>query len=254
MPVDFDEQDLADVIEEAEEAPVLTPPPVQESYSIQEHMDEVEMRLEMAQYYRLLLNESFFEQVGNPAVAEQVEGEIRDFVRGRMQVLVGVAAPEAQKVASQFTEAEVLAIRTLALPEVAEALKALAAKVLKKPAILTAKPPPPKAQPESGPKPEPTLRKVGAKRLGRPPGKTTTTTTNTAGNAPSAAKKQFKTVETPDGREVKMDVTPQARPVGAIQPLPTPRSKAQIEAASAQSAYAQASVALASLERTLKGK
>lgn len=252
MPIDFDDADLADVIEEAETSPV-TEPPVQESiYSVQEHMDEVEMRLEKAQYYRLLLNGSFFDEVGNAQVAEQVESEIREFVRGRMQVLVGVTAPEPIKVALPFSEAEILAIRTLALPEVAEALKALAAKVLKKPEILTAKPPPIKPAPEPGPKKEPTLRKVAVRRPGRPP--------NPQPQAPSPAavgrpvKKQFKTITTPDGQEVKMDITPQARPVGPIQPIPTPRSKAQIEASSAQSAYQQASVALSSLERTLKGK
>ena len=253
MPIDFDDADLADVIEEAETSPV-TEPPVQDSvYSVQEHMDEVEMRLEKAQYYRLLLNGSFFDEVGNTQVADQVESEIREFVRGRMQVLVGVTAPEPVKTALPFSEAEILAIRTLALPEVAEALKALAAKVLKKPEILTAKPPPIKPIPDPGPKKEPTLRKVAVRRPGRPPNpQPASAPPQSAVGRP--AKKQFKTVTTPDGQEVKMDITPQARPVGPIQPLPTPRSKAQIEAASAQSAYQQASAALSSLERTLKGK
>lgn len=243
MPVDFDDEDIADVIEEVD-SPQSQIMPEQEP-DVEEQMSEVEAKLEIAQYYRLILNETLFDDAPNPEVAERVEQEIRGFIRGRMGVLMGVQAPEAKAV-KLFTDAEVQALRTLAQPEVQEALKALAAKVLKKPAILEAKPlTAPKPKPEQ--KLEPILRKVGqgqrrAQQAPQPQLKV------------GKQKKQFKTVTSEDGKEVKMDVTPQARPTGTIQPIPTPRGRDQIEAMSAQSAAYQARVAMNTLERNLRGK
>jgi hypothetical protein len=136
---------------------------------------------------------------------------------------------------------------------VVEALKALAAKVLKKPAILDAKPlPAEKPKPEEKVLKEPILRKVGQKRPRQ----------SSVPEAPAPVRsgrgrkqeKQTRTITTDDGKEIVQDVTPQARPVGPIQPIPTPRGREQIEAMAAQSAAYQARVALNALERNLRGK
>jgi len=260
MPMDFDDDDISGVIDETEEesqAPVR--PQVQQTSAqdLDDQMSEVEKRLEMAQYYRLVLQDTIFNDPPNVEVADRVEGEIREFVRSRMALLVGVGAAEKkpEPVVSQFTDAEVLAIRTLAQPEVVSALKALAAKVLKKPEILDAKPLQAPAKPKA-PAREPTLKKIV-----RPAPSVEAETTRTVRSPAQAAprgrgKKQekvFKTVTTEDGREVKMDITPQAQPVG-VKPFPTPVGKAAIENFSAQTARQQAMVAVANLDRQFSGK
>lgn len=243
MPVDFDDEDISDVIEEVENPQSQIQETQTEEVSVEEQMSEVESRLEVAQYYKLILNETLFDNPPNVTVAEQVEEEIRGFIKTRMQALMGVAEkPKAtQKI---FTDAEIQTLRTLAQSEVAGALKALAAKVLKKPTILEAKPLPvekPKDEPKV--RREPILKKIGQRTQNQVP--------TVKGRQ---QKKQFKVVTTEDGREVKMDITPQATPTGGIQPIPTPRSKSQIEAMSAQSAYQQAHVAMQQLEQKLRGK
>src|SRR5262245_7938180 len=92
-PVDFDDSDIADVVEELEQpaSQQLT------DVEVDEHMTEVEKRLEMAQYYRLILSQSMFDGASNPEVADRVETEIRDFVRTRMAALVGVGAVTTSK-------------------------------------------------------------------------------------------------------------------------------------------------------------
>jgi hypothetical protein len=250
MPVDFDDEDIADVIEEVEDPKEeSTIQPQVEEMSVEEQMSEVETRLEVAQYYKLILNDTLFDDPPNVEIAEQVEEEIRGFIKTRMQALMGVVEkPKApQKI---FADAEVQALRTLAQPEVVSALKALAAKVLKKPAILDAKPLP-QEKGEEAPKVrrEPMLKKVGQRP--RQPQQQQPQAPVGRGRT---QKKQFKTVVSAEGKEVKMDVTPQAQPVGPIQPIPTPRSKSQIEAMSAQSAYQQAHAAMQTLERKLRGK
>ena len=243
MPVDFDDEDISDVIEEVDspQAQIMPEPEA----DIDDLMSEAEARMEVASYYRLILRETLFgDDDPNPQIADQVQQEIRKFCQTRMAALMGVGQIE-QKAAKIFTDSEVQTLRTLAQSEVSEALKALAAKVLKKPTILEARPLPAE-KPKAVPKAEPVLRKIGQKP--RP---------QAAPVAPQRVgkqKKQYKTVTTEDGREVRMDMTPQAKPVGAIQPIPTPRSKSQIEAMSAQSAYQQAQVAVGQLERKLSGK
>lgn len=256
MPVDFDfdEEDVADVVEEVTSQ---QPQGAPMGYSVvvdefEEQMSEVEARLEVAQYYRLILNDNLFEDAPNPAVAERVEEEIRTFIRGRMQALMGVAAEEKQT--KVFSDAEVQALRTLAQPDVIEALKALAAKVLKKPTILEAKPLP-KTEAKKAPPKEPVLRKVRRKpepRAAQPQYEPAPQPTQARPGR--RQQKQIRTIVTDDGREVKQDITPQAKPVGPIQPIPVPRSREAIEARAAQSAAYQARVALSQLEKNLQGR
>lgn len=234
MPVDFDEEDLSGVVEETMGEPAPPELPVQEQ-DLESQMSEVEARFEVAQYYRLLLNDSLFQDPPNPSVANRVETEIRAFIKTRMQALMGIAVDAPGKI---FSDSEVQVLRTLAQPDVSEALKALAAKVLKKPAILDAKP---LAKAAAEPKREPTLRKV----VSRP---------KAALKAPAPTGKQQRRIEThvtEEGKEIVRDLTPQARPTGTIQPIPTPRGKQQIEAAAAGAAAYQSRVALRNLEKTL---
>jgi hypothetical protein len=256
MPVDFDEDDISGVIEEAGAVPSRTPPTRKAPSEPEEEdpLSEIERRLEIAKYYRLVLDDTIFSDPPNVEIADRVEGEIREFVRGRMAALVGVSMqPPNQEL--PFSEEEVLALRTIAQPEVVSALKALAAKVLKKPQILDAKPLQPKK--EAAPR-EPRLKKIV-----RPtPSRSTAVTTDKPESEKSEAlastksKKQqkiTKTVVTEEGKEIIMDITPQARPLG-VSPLPPPKGKAAIEAASATAARQQSQSALNALERKLLGE
>lgn len=246
MPVDFDDDDISGVVDEVNN-PEPAPPTwnqVAEEQDVEEQMSEVEARLEVAQYYRLILNETLFEDPPNPSVAERVEDEVRGFIKTRMQSLMGVSP--AEKVQARiFSDAEVQALRTIAQPDVIGALKALAAKVLKKPGILDAKPLPSTEKKKSNEPPrEPLLRKVGQRRPQQAP-------------APQPRKgqqeKKTRVVVSDDGREVTQDLTRPSKPTGAFQPIPTGRNRQEIEARSAQSAAYQAHIALQALERDLRG-
>lgn len=267
MPVDFDEDDISGVIEETEQA---APTPssfarrdqftqqYEEVQSIDDQMSEVEKRLEMAQYYRMILNDTIFSDPSNVEIADRVEGEIREFVRGRMSLLVGVGeAPKKTEVVSPFSPAEELALRTIAQPDVVAALKALAAKVLKKPEILDAKPR--VVAPE---KPKAPVREPSLKKIVRTPAAPQQPTPGPRQQAPTAAppsgkgrqqKRVLKKVQREDGSEGVVDVTPPAQPVG-VKPFPTPVGRAAIEATAAQTARQQAMVAVANLDKQFSGK
>lgn len=253
MPVDFDDADISDVVDEvdeqAQQPAADTWNQITEETDVEEQMSEVEARLEVAQYYRLILNETLFDDAPNPAVAERVEEEIRGFVKTRMQALMGVAQPEKAP-ARIFTDAEVQALRTIAQPDVVGALKALAAKVLKKPTILEAKPLVQEKQRKAPEVPrEPLLKKVGQKRRPQQPAPAPTPKARS-----KPQEKKTRVMVDDAGNEVTQDITPQARPTGPIQPIPTGRSRQAIEAMSAQSAAYQAHIALTALERDLRGK
>lgn len=75
----------------------------------------VDQQLQQAQYYRLMLNDSFFDD--DSPIARRVDKEIRTFVRGRLGVLMGVKQAPAQPVApvrADFTPAQVGALQQLA--------------------------------------------------------------------------------------------------------------------------------------------
>ena len=74
-------------------------------------MAAVEERLAIAQYYRLLLNDTLFNDAS--AAASQVEKEVRAFVRSRLEVLMGVkpekkAAPVPVQLPFSTAQLEVL--------------------------------------------------------------------------------------------------------------------------------------------------
>lgn len=261
MPVDFDEDDISGVIEETEQA---APSPVrrgqvtqqyEEAQSIDDQMSEVEKRLEMAQYYRLVLNDTIFNDPPNVEVADRVESEIREFVRSRMSLLVGVGEEKKPEVLSPFSDAETLALRTIAQPDVVAALKALAAKVLKKPAILDAKPLKTAAPEKPKVVREPTLKKI----VRTTPAQQNPAPTQQRPQSPTPQgrgkqqKRVFKKVQREDGSEGVVDITPPAQPVG-VKPFPTPVGRAAIEATAAQTARQQAMVAVANLDKQFSGK
>lgn len=204
-------------------------------------MAEVEFRLELAQYYRLVLSmDSFFSDSTGPA-ASVVDKEIRDFVRTRMSKLVGV---EGNDTDGMFTPAEITALKSLASPAIFGALTAIAAKVVKKPSLaeIASEPVAPTLKKAVVPA-KPSLRKVSAKSVvpttpTPPPVTTPTPAPATTVEKVGGVKRISKTVIAPMidqstgqtvEKEVKMDATPQARPAGAIQPIPFPTSSRQVE-------------------------
>jgi hypothetical protein len=88
--------------------PVNTPGP----RPIQQ-MSEIERKLAMANTYRTLLEDSIFEDLQDPIVAE-VEGEIRKFITGRLETLMGGDRSAPPAVGGQFTQTEVIALKALA--------------------------------------------------------------------------------------------------------------------------------------------
>lgn len=214
---------------------------------LDEQLAEVDQRVELIQYYRSLLIHDFFDG-DNTASAVSVQSEVRQFIRGRLKVLLGMEV-----------EREVVKEQPLFNAEELAALKALAAKVMGKPALIEK----PASPTPHAPKQPPTLKKAA------PPPTPAATPVTTKKAQPKAAPKAAKTVQATkpqqpkpqggkgggkvinengkvykivlvDGKEVKMDITPQARPVGAV-PFPTPtgpqatsisENQAKIEASS----------------------
>lgn len=257
-PVSFEEDDnqetdeYDDVVDEVvdEEASVEAAPTVT---NIDSRMAEMEERLEMIQYYKLLLNGGFFNNPPNPAVAAKIEQEVADHILTRLDALLNMGAvSKPQSSVSQFTEEEVSALKELASPNTHKILTEVVSRVFskidkneqKKPAKTEApklsaktvpqetvqkKPAPaapmtvkaktpaqPKAQAPAAPKPAPPQAPQAAPVAPTQP-------------KPGRQKKQYKTHVTDEGKEVKMDITPQARPLGAIQPVAPAQSKFEME-------------------------
>jgi ribosomal protein S8E len=202
--------------------------------AIDSGLSEVEKRLELASYYRLLLEDSIFDNQSESA--QKVNAEIRDFVRGRLEVLVGlrqeVTAPVV--VESPFT------------PEEITALKAVADKVLKIPDIVKHEPAVPALKKVNAPTAPAKLTKPEPRRgPGRPSQESTDVKPSTqpeptknAHNSTQAKPKalpegikesvdgrKFKRVTLPTGEEFDIEVTPQAKSKFAA---PTP-NKQQME-------------------------
>lgn len=79
---------------------------------LDEQMSEAERRLSKASYYRELLNGSLFN--GNDIVASEVEREIRDFVRHRLAVLLGVIEAGPTQPLQDLTQKQIVVLRSLA--------------------------------------------------------------------------------------------------------------------------------------------
>jgi hypothetical protein len=230
MPFDFEE--LTQLEEEGEEAPVednagAVLESIQDTFD--EHMSEVEKRLEVASYYRVLLNDSLFTD-GSEA-ARMVEKEVRTFIKQRLEVLLGMKAEKQQVVVEskkEFTD-----------PEVA-ALKALAAKVIGKPALVETTAPKTPAKPEikkaAAPAPAP---KAPAAPIRRPAVAAKPPVARPAAKPPQAAPVPQQAQPKKPGK-AKKDIMGQVRPAQGALPPP---SRAQFEAMSQASATMMASSA-----------
>jgi hypothetical protein len=140
MPFDFDEEFTA-----TDDSPAPEPLPALPELEPEEEVSEVERRLEKAQYYRAIMATDLRED--DSESAEEVQREIKAFIRERMAVLVG-ATPGAPSVApaSPFTRDETMVLKQLArkflkigpAPEVAKPVAA-PAKVAPKPVTKPAK-------------------------------------------------------------------------------------------------------------------
>lgn len=180
--------------------------------SIDATMHEVEKRLEIASYYRLLLEDNLFTDASEAAT--KVNAEVRDFVRRRLEVLMGIRA-DKKEVEAQFSKEEVVA------------LKAVAAKVMKQPVIVAPKAPEiRKAEPT---KPAQVVKFEAKRKPGRP--KKETPAAAPAPAAPAAKKEEgdikvgtlldgkgnvikrnakFKRIVAPNGQEHDLEITEQA--------------------------------------------
>jgi hypothetical protein len=144
-------------------------------------MSEAERRLDLAGYYRQLIHGFAFES--EEPGARQVEGELRAFAEGRLQVLLGIRPydqPRAAAVKPQFTDEEATALRKFAAMTEAErkVLWALLATAARSKSVVGAPPiAPPKPQPapvkivaaQPQAKPVPGIRRLAAPNSAQSP-------------------------------------------------------------------------------------
>jgi hypothetical protein len=93
-----------------------------ESNTPPRQLSEVEYRLKQAQYYQLLLPNSFFEE--DDVIARQVDNEVKEFINQRLSELLGLKESHQPQYINPFSEEEV------------ETLKAIVAKVMDKPSLV----------------------------------------------------------------------------------------------------------------------
>lgn len=237
-----------------EESPTETAPTGMNSIEeIDEVMSEAEKRFEVAQYYKLLLQDSLFQNQTD--ASERVEAEIRAFIKERLGVLLGVKS--ASNSASGFSPEQVSVLTSFAdLGEDApEMLKSLMGRIFKKmdkkvkvkeePALRTVKEP---VKPALRKVEEPRLRNTTDNRAmadqpkprGRPPKNMKLPIPEQYKNDPTLkieGNKIYVQARTTDGqplwekvdnetRPLYKDITPAARPTGTIKPIPIPRGDA----------------------------
>lgn len=103
---------------------------------LDEQLEDVELRLEVATLYRALLKDRLFTE--QTEASRAVEARVRSFVKGELKTLLGLQAPKKEQ-------------PQLFSPEEIEALKAIAGKVLSKPS---------QPAPAVAVRPEPTVKTV----------------------------------------------------------------------------------------------
>lgn len=248
MPFSFsdDPSQFADSEEAAEQVVQQLEQQEQEA-AFDDQLSEVEQRLEIASYYRLLLNDHLFGDM-TPAAVE-VEKEVRGFIRNRLEVLLGIKQ-ETAPAKDVFTEAEVSALKTVASkilrkPELAEPVKAAPppAPSLRQVAAPAAKAPP--ALKKTAPAPKQVVRK--AETASRPAPKPEPKKEAKANSEPEQVsgriKKRYKQIVAPDGRTVEIDVTPQGTsPVSKPVPMPTGAQLTQLSNSQAHQQLANLAV------------
>lgn len=259
-PVNFDEdqEDQSQYEEFVDEViaedQVLEASPTQQASSIDSRMAEMEERLEMIQYYKLLLNGGFFNNAPNAAVAQKIEKEVAEYILSRLDSLLNMgAAPIRSAVAqSQFTEEEAAALKVLAQPETHKVLTEVVTRVFSKIQSNTKAKPAKTEAPKLAPRtvPQETIQKKPTTQPVTVKAKTPVLSNQptplvppavpkpvqTKKSEPGQQKKQFKkvtrinqTTGEPEETQGNVNITPQARPMGPIQPIPVASSKAEIE-------------------------
>lgn len=208
-----------------------------------DQLSEVEKRLEIASYYRLLLNDHMFGDM-TPAAVE-VEKEVRSFIRGRLEVLLGIKQ-EVAPAKDVFTEAEINALKTVASkilrkPELAEPTKAAPPPAPSLRQVVTPTPKPPPALKKTVSTPKQAVRKsetvnaatkdVPKKQIDEP------------AQVSGRIKKRYKQIVAPNGRTVEIDVTPQGTsPVSKPVPMPTGAQLTQLSTSQAHQQLANLTV------------
>lgn len=96
-------------------------------------LDEAEAKLEKANCYKVLLQDSMFDDY-SPATAE-VEAEIRSFILKRLRVLMGIEL-EGQTASGTFSKEEVSALKHLASRVISKNPQVVAAPVVKEEKVL----------------------------------------------------------------------------------------------------------------------
>jgi hypothetical protein len=109
----FDEKEFADPEEDAADAAISSLEQSPEATQEDPELADVDLRLETADYYRAILNHTFFDT--SSQAAEIVDREVRAFIRERLEVLLGLRSPRTPEVAElPFSEDEVDALHLLA--------------------------------------------------------------------------------------------------------------------------------------------
>lgn len=271
MPFDFtDNQPEVQYVQHVEETqvPVWQMTEEQPEQDPEDQFSEVERRLQLAQYYRLLLNDTLF---AAPSVAgAQVEAEIRAFVHERLSTLVGLrpepVAPVRSQVQEVFSEDEIEMLKGVAeqllktkasaarakaqagqvrAPEVKKKAESPAVKEQPKPALKKARVEPEVQKPVPQVQPEPA--KVPKQRQPKgevripmsriiPEYRTDPTLTFKKGRAWVAMRDEDGVVLVDrDGFVVAKDVTLPATPVGiATRPMPGKDEYTQLQAKAAE--------------------
>jgi hypothetical protein len=230
--------------------------------AIDEQMSAVERRLEKALYYRVLINQELFNEASD--VGNEVQAEIRDFVRIRMAVLVGAVAekttqPVAPVQPPQFTEDEAQVLREIARKLKKHPLKETpsAPEVKPAPAVATGPAVKPMAPPKSKPGPKAPAKPLAKSNPGtRKPAKVTAANQSITIVEPDGSKKIYQKMLDSErgefytdgsgrkftlgineaGKQFMRVVDGQARPVG-VAPLPM-ANEMQYHAAATQHAQA----------------
>lgn len=200
--------------------------------SIDEHMSEVEKRLEVASYYRMLLNDSLFTDA--TAAGRTVEAEVRAFIRERLAVLLNIkpARPEPVEVKSPFSDVQIQALQALAnkvigKPALIEPVKA-AALAPRPPAVRRVETP----QPQSSTAPALRQRQAPATPVATASAKPVTPTKSKPG-ARKPFERRYSEHTKEDGTKVRLDVTGQVRSPASL-PMPTGAALSAVTAARAQ--------------------
>lgn len=129
MSYEWESEQIDNMLEEPEQSSTKTTPE-----EIDDLMNEAERRFEVAQYYKLLLQDNLFEN--KTEASERVEQEIRSFIRERLAVLLGIKQPKSSN-SEVFTEDQVSVLKDFAdlgseAPDVVRAVMGRLAKKIDK--------------------------------------------------------------------------------------------------------------------------